>query len=96
MNRYHIVTEYIEYYMFKRRLTRAEFCKICEISPDEFLKIENNQEYDLNVLEKISKYINVPMNLLYIDLDDDHFKPILDDFQREMQSKNKTTNLFFI
>lgn len=81
MNQFHIVKEYILFYMFRRKLSREEFCKICEIDIYDLYAIERNDEnFKMDVLEKISKYIHVPMNKLYVDLDDLQFRPLTEEY----------------
>lgn len=96
MNRYYIVKEYIYYYMHKRRFTPDEFCRICEIEIDEYYKIiKNDENFDMATLEKISKYIYVPMEHLYIDLEAPNFKPIVDRYEESLMERNKPPLIIF-
>ena len=97
MNRYYIVKEYIYYYIYKRKLTKQEFCKILDISTEQWLEIESNSEsFDMAKLKQISEYISVPIKFLYIDLDNPDHKPISHILKRE-EFKNEEfyTRFFF-
>ena len=109
MDRFYLVKEYILYHLYKRRLTSAEFCKLCEIDCDMFGKIISGdiQQHVLEscvslsegseeelALKKISKYISVPITHLVVDLDDPLNKPLLDDFIKEWEGRLPKKSIF--
>lgn len=70
MKHFYIVKEYIEYYLSYRRLTKTEFCKLCDIDDMQLYQIlTNSEDFDVDALKKISDYIDVPIEKLFIKLD---------------------------
>lgn len=71
MNRFYIVKEYIDYYLYKNNLSKNEFCRLCQIDKNTLWKIYNKQkEVYLKDLVLISLKIEVPLSLLMLDLAD--------------------------
>lgn len=54
-----INTKIIENYIKENNLSKAKFCKICNISPSTFNKIMNNGNFKLNALFKIARIIKI-------------------------------------
>ena len=54
-----IKTELIENYLKENKLTKAQFCKICNISPSTFKRIMSNGNFRINALFKVARVIEI-------------------------------------
>lgn len=66
---YNIFSNNVKYFRIKRKLTQEQLAEFCDLSTSYIKQIESGKEFKnvtLNVILKISKVLNIPVNKLFI------------------------------
>ena len=61
-NKLRMNTQYIDFYLQKNQITKAEFAKKCKISSKELNDVYNQKNIDIVLMVKIVEILNISCN----------------------------------